>query len=483
MNQTEAVAPAVRTYTLYEARKKIHPLGVKGRFRRIKWAVLVVTLAIYYVLPFLRWDRGPHAPDQAILVDLAGGRFYFFFIELWPQEVYYITGLLILAALLLFLMNAVAGRVWCGYLCPQTVWTDLFIAVERLVEGERRERIRLDAAPWTAAKVGRKVVKHAIWLMIAWWTGGAWVLYFADAPTLVRHLAAFQAPLAAYVSIAILTLTTYTLAGFMREQVCTYMCPWPRIQGALTDEHSLNITYRYDRGEPRGSAKKNDWLRAQGQPAGDCVDCGQCVAACPAGIDIRNGLQMECIQCGLCADACDTVMTKVGRPTGLIAYDTDENIRRRLRGEAPVIKIVRARTILYTAVIAITGAVMLYALATRSFTEISVLHDRNPVYVTLADGAIRNGYTVRILNKRPFERHFTVEVENVPGARVEVVGVDESASGHPVVTIGPDTTREVRALVFAPAGARLARSTPITLHLRDTAGGEPAHAREYFKAP
>ena len=483
MNQTEAVAPAARTYTLYEARKKIHPLGVKGRFRRIKWAVLAVTLAIYYVLPFLRWGRGPHAPDQAILVDLAGGRFYFFFIELWPQEIYYITGLLILAALVLFLMNAVAGRVWCGYLCPQTVWTDLFIAVERLVEGERRERIKLDTAPWTPGKIGKKVVKHAIWLVIAWWTGGAWVLYFADAPTLVRDLATFQAPLVAYVWIAILTFTTYTLAGFMREQVCTYMCPWPRIQGALTDEHSLNITYRYDRGEPRGSAKKNDWLRAQGQLAGDCVDCGQCVAACPAGIDIRDGLQMECIQCGLCADACDTVMTKVGRPTGLIAYDTDENVKRRLRGEAPVIKIMRARTILYAAVIAATASVMLYALATRSYTDMSVLHDRNPIYVTLADGSIRNGYALRLLNKRPFERRFTLEVEHLPGARVEVVGIDESVSGHPVVTVGPDTSREVRALVFAPTGARLDKSTPITLHLLDIAGGETAQARDYFKAP
>jgi cytochrome c oxidase accessory protein FixG len=217
--------------------------------------------------------------------------------------------------------------------------------------------------------------------------------------------------------------------------------------------------------------------------AGDCVDCGQCVAACPAGIDIRNGLQMECIQCGLCADACDTVMTKVGRPTGLIAYDTDDNIKRRLRGEPPVIRVVRARTVLYAGVIAATASVMLYALATRSFTDMSVLHDRNPIYVTLADGSIRNGYALRLLNKRPFERRFTLEIEQLPGARVEVVGIDESVAGHPVVTIGPDTTREVRALVFAPAGARLDKSTPVTFHLLDIAGGEPAQARDYFKAP
>jgi cytochrome c oxidase accessory protein FixG len=482
MSKAQAVAPA-RTYTLYEARKKIHPLGVNGRFRTIKWALLVVTLAIYYALPFLRWQRAPNEPSQAVLIDLAHGRFYFFFIELWPQEVHYIMGLLILAALALFLMNAVAGRVWCGYLCPQTVWTDLFMAVERLLEGDRRERIKLDAAPWSLEKLARRAAKHWLWLMIAWWTGGAWVLYFADAPTLVKDLATFQAPMIAYAWIGILTFTTYTLAGFMREQVCTYMCPWPRIQGALTDEHSLNITYRYDRGEPRGSVKKNAELKEQGLPAGDCVDCFQCVIACPAGVDIRDGLQMQCIQCGLCADACDTVMDKVGRPKGLIAYDTEENIQRRMRGEAPVFKIVRPRTLLYAAIIAVTGGVMLYALATRTFTGIAVLHDRNPIYVTLADGSIRNGFTVRLLNKRPIERWFALHVDNLPGARVEVVGALDLATSDPIVLVGPDTTREVRALVFAPAGTKLDHSTPITFRITDLTFGEAAEAQDYFKAP
>jgi cytochrome c oxidase accessory protein FixG len=476
-----ASAP-VKRHTLYEARPHIHPLSVKGKFRSIKWAVLLVTLAVYYLLPFLRWHRGPHEPSQAILVDLANGRFYFFAIELWPQEVYYVTGLLILAAFALFLMNAVAGRVWCGYLCPQTVWTDLFMAVERLIEGDRRARIRLDAAPWSLEKFALKLLKHSVWLLIAWWTGGAWVLYFADAPTLVGELATFQAPPVAYAAIATLTFTTYTLAGLMREQVCTYMCPWPRIQGALTDEHSLAITYRYDRGEPRGPAKRSALLRAKGLPAGDCVDCGQCVAACPASIDIRDGLQMECIQCGLCADACDTVMGKIGRPLGLIAYDTDENIRRRIRGEAPVYRILRPRTILYGLLIGLTGGVMLYGLATRTFTSVSVLHDRNPIHVTLADGSIRNGYTARLLNKRPVERRFAIEVEGLPGARVEVVGV-EAEGWHPVVAVGPDSTREVRLLVFAPPGARPEKSTPVDFRIVDLASAEVATTQDFFKAP
>src|SRR5688572_12042680 len=220
---------------LYAARKRIYPQGVRGRYRRIKWAVLLVTLGIYYLLPFVRWDRGPSAPSQAVLIDFANSRFYFFFIEIWPQEVYYITGLLILAALVLFLMNAVAGRVWCGYLCPQTVWTDLFQTIERFWEGDRREHLHRDRQPWNLDKLWRGAGKHVTWLVVAWWTGGAWVLYFADAPTLMEELASGTAPFVAYLWIGILTFTTYALAGHMREQVCVYMCPWPRIQGALID--------------------------------------------------------------------------------------------------------------------------------------------------------------------------------------------------------------------------------------------------------
>lgn len=461
---------------LYEARRKIQPQAVRGRFRTAKWIILAVTLSIYYLVPFLRWDRGPGAPSQAVLIDLDRGRLYFFFIELWPQEVTYIMGLLILAALILFLMNAVAGRVWCGYLCPQTVWTDLFLAIERLVEGDRRERLKLDAAPWSIEKAALRTMKHSIWLLIAWWTGGAWVLYFADAPTLVHQLATFQAPPAAVFAILTLTATTYMLAGHMREQVCTYMCPWPRIQGSLTDEHSLNILYRVDRGEPRASVKKATLLRAAGQPAGDCVDCFACVTACPAGIDIRDGLQMPCIQCGLCADACDAVMVKLGRPTGLIAYDTEANCRRRAEGQPPRQRILRPRTIAYGLLVAGIGGFMLTTLATRSFTGMNVLHDRNPLFVTLSDGGIRNGYTVRVINKRPFARDLTLAVEGLPGARTEIVGASEARLAVPA-----DATREVRVLVFAPPGT--AGSIPLTFRLADPASGETALVQDHFKAP
>lgn len=467
---------------LYAERQKVYPQSVHGRFRKIKWALLVVTLAIYYLLPFVRWDRGPNAPSQAVLVDLEHRRFYFFFIEIWPQEVYYLTGLLIIAAMTLFLMNAVAGRIWCGYLCPQTIWTDLFLAIERMIEGDRRDRMLKDKQPLSVKRAGEIAAKHFLWLMVAWWTGGAWVLYFSDAPTLVVQLATFKAPVIAYIWIGILTLTTYFFAGYMREHVCTYMCPWPRIQAALTDEHALNVTYRFDRGEPRASVKKSETMRLAGESAGDCVDCRQCFNVCPTGVDIRDGLQIDCIQCGLCIDACDSVMAKIGRPTGLIGYDTDENVHARARGETPPPhKILRARTILYAGLIVIVGLIMVYALATRSLIGVSALHDRNPVFVTLSDGSIRNAYTVRLLNKELHPRSFRLEVSGLDGARLDVVGAEAGAEGN-VIDIGPDQTREIRVLVTAPRISKHEREN-ISFVATDTFSGRSAIARDHFIGP
>jgi cytochrome c oxidase accessory protein FixG len=464
---------------LYAPRRQIYPQSVSGTYRRIKWALLIVTLGVYYVLPFVRWYRGPNAPDQAVLIDFPTRRFYFFFIEIWPQEVYYITGLLILAALVLFLMNAVAGRVWCGYLCPQTVWTDLFFAIERWVEGDRRDHMLRDGKKWTAETYARKGVKHFLWLMLAWWTGGAWVLYFADAPTLVKELATFQAPFIAYAFIGILTFTTYTLAGHMREQVCVYMCPWPRIQAALTDEYALNVTYRYDRGEPRMAVAKAKALRVLGQPAGDCTNCKQCVKVCPTGVDIRQGADLACIQCGLCIDACDAMMKKLGRASGLIGYDTDINIKRRQEGKPGFVRILRGRTLLYLALIVAVGAVMLYTLATRHDLALAVIHDRNPLAVLLKDGSVRNGYTLRIINKRLERRSFALGIAGPRDTRLDIVGAEASANGHPVVEVGPDQTREVRATV-THQGAYTTDTASITFYATDIASGERTSADDHF---
>lgn len=470
---------------LYAEQKKIYPRSVSGTFRRIKWGLMAFCLGVYYLLPFVRWNRGLGAPSQAVLIDFPNNRFYFFFIELWPQEVYYFTGLLIVAALTLFLMNSVGGRIWCGYFCPQTVWMDLFYAVERMVEGDRRERIRKDAARDTLKlqRFAEIVLKHSIWLMIAWWTGGAWVLYFNDAPTLVKQLATFQGPMLAYIWIAILTATTYLLAGFMREQVCVYMCPWPRIQAALTDEWALNVTYKYDRGEKRTSLKKANELRALGEAAGDCIDCYQCVAVCPTGIDIRDGPQLGCIQCGLCIDACDTVMKKIGRESRLIGYDNDINIHRRQAGKSPVYRFVRSRTIVYSLIIIVVGAIMLYAMLTRSLLDINVLHDRNPVAVKLSDGSIRNAYTVRLLNKRGFDRVIAIDIDGPQNAIVHVVGADSLTPDRPMIILGRDQTTELRLLVTAPSESNPEKSIPVRFRVTDIGLGEAASATDNFVSP
>ena len=470
---------------LYAPHKKVYPQSVSGTFRRVKWGLMAVCLGVYYLLPFVRWNRGLAAPDQAVLVDLPNSRFYFFFIELWPQEVYYFTGLLIVAAITLFLMNSVGGRLWCGYLCPQTVWTDLFYAVERLIEGDRRERMRKDAARGTLKleRFAEVTLKHSLWLMIAWWTGGAWVLYFNDAPTLVKQLVTFQAPQLAYIWIAILTVTTYVLAGFMREQVCVYMCPWPRIQAALTDEWALNVTYKYDRGEKRTSLKKANELRALGESVGDCIDCYQCVAVCPTGIDIRDGAQLGCIQCGLCIDACDAVMMKIGRQTGLIGYDNDINIQRRQAGKPPIYRVLRPRTVIYSVMIVGVGAVMLYALLTRTLLDVSVLHDRNPVAVRLSDGSIRNAYTARLLNKRGFDRVVAIDIDGPSNATLHVVGADSVTPDRPMIVLPRDATTELRLLVTAPSDNNHDKSVPVKFRVTDVGLGEAASATDNFVTP
>jgi cytochrome c oxidase accessory protein FixG len=451
---------------LYAPRRQVYPKLVFGRIRSIKWVLLVATLGVYYLLPWFRWDRGPGMPDQAVLADFAGGRFYFFGLEIWPQEVYYITGLLILAAVGLFLVTALFGRVWCGYVCPQTVWTDLFLVVERFFEGDRNARMKLDRSPLSLNKAARKTGKHAVWLLVSFATGGAFILYWHDAPSLAQTFFVGHAPMTAYVFAALLTLTTYALAGTMREQVCTYLCPWPRIQGALVDKETLAITYRHERGEPRGPHKKGEpW-----DGRGDCVDCVQCVVVCPMGIDIRDGPQLECIQCGLCVDACDAVMKRVGRPTGLIAYDTDENVALRCANKPPAsFRPLRPRTLLYGVVFCLAGTVMLFGLLTRSDIDISIIKDRGVPFVQLASGDIRNAYTLKIANKQRSERTLDLRIEDLPGATVEIIGEGDTA-GSAQVTAEPDGIDRYRVLVTAPAAAVSPGGSMIRFNLSDATG-------------
>jgi len=465
-----------RAEPLYVGRIRVYPRKVRGNLRRFKTAMLVVLLAIYYLAPWLRWDRGPGAPDQALLIDLPARRAYFFWIEIWPQEVYYLTGILILAALGLFLATSLFGRVWCGFTCPQTVWTDLFMFVERLIEGDRNARMRLDKAPLSFDKVARKAAKHGAWLVIALLTGGAWAMYFTDAPTLVRQFFTGEASLTVYFFVGLFTFTTYLLAGWAREQVCTYMCPWPRIQGAMLDEDSLNVTYRAWRGEPRGKHKAGtSW-----EGHGDCVDCFSCVAVCPTGIDIRDGAQLECIGCGLCIDACDEIMEKVGRPKGLIAFDTARNLALQSAGKPPAHwRPARLRTIVYVALLLLVAAGLVAGLSTRSTLDINVLPDRTPLFVLLKDGSIQNAYTIKILNKERLARDFTLSVKKPEGARIEILG----AGSDGTLSAKPDHVATYRVLVSLPRKEVEDESEELTFVLSDKASGETAKHETVFRGP
>jgi cytochrome c oxidase accessory protein FixG len=432
--------------SLYSAREPVFPRRVKGSFRTLKWWLLGLLLGIYYLTPWIRWDRGPNLPDQAVLVDIANRRFFFFMIEIWPHEFYFVAGLLIMAGLGLFLFTSAAGRVWCGYACPQTVWTDLFILVERWVEGDRNARIRLHRQPWNWEKLVKNGIKWWIWLFIGLATGGAWVFYFTDAPTLLRDLVTFQAHPVAYITMLILTFTTFFFGGFAREQICIYACPWPRIQAAMMDEDTLTIGYREWRGEPRGKQT------VEGN--GDCIDCMACVNVCPMGIDIRNGQQMACITCGLCIDACNDVMDKIGKPRDLIGYMALTDEVRERAGEASKSvwsHVFRPRTILYTVLWAGVGVGLVVALFLRSPIDVSVTPVRNPTYVTLSDGSIRNAYDLRLRNMQGTDAEFTINVTSDARLGIALEGLDGLT-----VTVPANQTMSQRVYLTAAAGSEAA---------------------------
>ncbi|MCV2863454.1 cytochrome c oxidase accessory protein CcoG [Albidovulum sediminicola] len=461
---------------LYAAREPIFPRRVKGNFRTLKWVIMVVTLGIYYVTPWLRWDRGPSLPDQAVLVDLANRRFFFFMIEIWPDEFYFIAGLLIMAGLGLFLFTSALGRVWCGYTCPQTVWTDLFILVERWVEGDRNARVRLWNQKWDLRKFRLRMTKWFIWLLIGLATGGAWVFYFTDAPTLARDLFTLDAHPIAYSTMGILTVTTFVFGGFAREQICIYACPWPRIQAAMMDEDTLVVAYREWRGEPRGKLKKGELDPSQG----DCIDCMACVNVCPVGIDIRNGQQLECITCALCIDACDEVMDRIGKPRGLIGYMAlkDETVERAGGHPKQLWKhILRPRTLLYTALWSAVGVGLIVALFMRSPIDFNVTPERNPIFVTLSDGSIRNAYEIRLRNKQPEDRPFLLSLTSDSPLALSLEGRESY-----VVTVPADETLTQRVYVTAPPGSRaaVADRTAIRLWIVDQVNQDRVYANTVF---
>ncbi|CAO3411155.1 Type cbb3 cytochrome oxidase biogenesis protein CcoG, involved in Cu oxidation [Azospirillum largimobile] len=471
---------------LYESHKTIHPKSVKGLYRRLKTATFSVLLVLFFIAPWIRWERGPDAPAQAVLFDLTTPRFFLFWIEIWPQEIYYLTGILIVAALGLFLATALAGRIWCGFACPHTVWTDLFVWIERVFEGDRAERIRMEKQPWTTRKILRKAGKHAGWMALSLVTGFGFLAYFTDAPALLHDLATFQASYEATSFFAIFVGMTYVMAGWTREQMCMYMCPWPRIQSAMLDEHSLVVTYQADRGDNRGPKRKSQsWDERRAQGFGDCIDCGQCVQVCPMGIDVRTGEQSDCINCGLCVDACDTIMIQQGLPTRLIAFDSLAAQDTRASGKTYEWHLIRPRVIVYALLMLVIGGAMAWSFALRPSLNITVLRDRAPLFVTLSDGSIRNAYTFKVANKTRQNRSYTLSVAGLSAADIKVIGEaeEEGAAHTATISAGADSVATYRVYVTAPRGEVTAASLPLTFQLADTVTAEKNSRDSVFLGP
>jgi cytochrome c oxidase accessory protein FixG len=472
-------ADVIDLQQFYNARVRVYPKAVQGVARQVKWAVLVACLSIYYVVPWLRWDRGPGFPDQMILLDLPHRRFYFAGLVLWPQDIYVLAGGLIGGAIVLFLVTSLFGRLWCGYSCPQTVWTDLFMWVERRIEGDRNQRMHRDQGPLTLDKAWRKGAKHAVWLAVAFWTGGAWTMYYVDAPTAVRAFWTGTASFQLYGFTFLFTLSTYVLGGWAREQVCTYMCPWPRFQSAMLDEQTLTVTYQKWRGEPRGHGKRD----AAHRGLGDCVDCGACVQACPTGIDIRDGIQLECINCGLCVDACNEIMERTGQPKWLIKWDTLARQTARAAGRLEALRLLRPRTMVYATVLVLVASAMLTALALRPRQELFAQHDRAPLFVIEPDGSVRDGYTVAVSNKTLQQTTFELRADGLPGAALRLAEGGAANTAALTLVVPPDSVGTFRVLLYGRPHGIEAAEAPVDFVLTQAASGARTVYRSMFLGP
>ncbi len=438
--------------SLYEVRRKIHPRSVSGIFARWRIVFVFLTQILFYGLPWLSWnDR------QAVLFDLVQRKFYIFGLVLWPQDVIYLTLLLILSALSLFLFTAVAGRLFCGYACPQTVYTEIFMWIERKVEGDRFSRIRLDGQewPWNLNKWRLKITKHVLWIVVAGWTGFTFVGYFTPIHVLAGEvMSATLGPWQGF-WLFFYSFATWGNAGFMREQVCKYMCPYARFQSVMVDKDTFLVTYDTVRGDPRGSRSKSENHLANG--LGDCVDCSICVQVCPTGIDIRDGLQYMCIGCGACIDACNQVMDKMQYPRGLIRYTSERAMLERAPQETAVRRIFRPRIIFYTAVIAILTTAFLASLATRNPLRADVMRDRGALAREVDGARIENVYRIQVMNASENALQVNFKVTGLPN--LEIL----SSQGRPLrdILIEPSSNQLIPIRVSAPLGEMNPGNYPI----------------------
>lgn len=396
----------------------VYPRSVKGAFRKLKYSILAMAYSVYFLLPFLRWEREV-GPSQAVLFDIQDRRFYLFDLVVYPQDIFWLAGFLMIAAFLLFFVTGLAGRVFCGYFCFQTLWTDVFIFLEKTVQGERPARMKLDKAPWSADKLVKKGLTHILWLLVAFMTGMAFTLYWGDAFELVKQFFTGEAPFPAYATTFFLTATTYVMAGLAREQVCTFMCPYARFQSAMFDTDTLIIAYDEKRGEgEKGRHKLAKGLKKQEerteQGHGDCVDCGYCVQVCPVGIDIRNGLQYQCITCGLCIDACNTIMDSVGWEKNLISYTSERSL------EGGKTRFLKPKNWGYGVMLVAIVGLLMYSISVRVPLDISISQVRQPLFVTLSDGRIQNSYELKLNNKMQADLEFLINIRGLEGAELDM---------------------------------------------------------------
>jgi len=400
---------------LYQATQKIYPRSVNGRFARLRWAVVLITQLLFYGLPWLAWNG-----RQAVLFDLGARKFYLFGVVLWPQDFIYLTGLLVMSALALFLFTAVAGRVWCGYACPQTVYTEIFLWIERLLEGDRNVRMKLDQGPWGLNKALRKGAKHLAWGAVAVLTGFTFVGYFEPIRDLPAEILTLNASGWTLFWMLFYSVATWGNAGFMREQVCKYMCPYARFQSAMFDHDTLTVTYDQRRGEPRGSRPRS--ADPSTLNLGSCIDCSLCVQVCPTGIDIRQGLQYECIGCAACIDVCDDVMDRMNYPRGLIRYTTEREVQRprdiAKGNEGALSHLLRPRTLVYATILTSIFSLWVWALSTRNPLRVDVIRDRNALARVVEDDRIENVFRLQLMNSDEHPHRYRVSVSGIPGIRI-----------------------------------------------------------------
>ena len=452
--------------SLYEAQKKIYPRSISGFFARWRWVMVFLTQLVFYGLPWLEWGQ-----RQMVLFDLGARRFYIFGLVLYPQDFIYLTGLLIISALSLFLFTAVAGRLWCGFACPQTVYTEMFMWIEHKIEGDRSARLRLDASPWTFEKIRKKFLKQTVWVAVSLWTGFTFVGYFVPIRELGPELLAFAGGWQIF-WVFFYGLATYGNAGFLREQVCKYMCPYARFQSAMFDRDTLVVTYDEARGEPRGPRVKTVDYKAKG--LGDCIDCTLCVQVCPVGIDIRKGLQYECIGCGLCVDACNTVMDKMHYPRGLIRYSTQNAVLNRWSQSQILRHVLRPRVLIYTAVLVALCVGMLASLTTRTPLKVDIVRDRAALSRIVAGGKLENVYRLQIMNATEGAQRYRISVNGLEG--LEVASEQE-------VDIGAAESRWVAVRLQIPYGSAAPGSHTIHFDISPLEGSGKVTEKSMFLVP